>query len=255
MTNNNFDPSIDFENALKDEGMASQLITRMDLPQEIAQRIKRLITSKYLNPGDILPSEAKLCAVFGIGRSTAREAIKILKAENMLEIRKGIGTFVVNKPGVMKDPLGVSLMNQERVLENLMETRLIIEPNIAFLAAQRATKENILKLEMIMKETEEINFSHKSHMDIDVAFHNTIAEATQNDIVFRILPIINESIAAGYQETFDLIGSFDKAIKFHREVFNCIKEGDAGKAKNAMRYHLLQSMDDILIKKSCKKGE
>ena len=253
MTNSNIELADSFEKALKEDGIVPRISLRMDLPQEIAQRIKQLITSNYLNPGDPLPSEAKLCRVFGIGRSTVREAAKILKAENILIIKKGVGTFISDRPGLIKDPLGVSLMNQEKMLANLMETRLIIEPNIAFLAAQRATRDNILKLEKIMIDTDRINLQHNSHMEVDMAFHNAIAEATQNDIVFRIVPIINESIAVGYQETYNMISSFEKAIKLHRDVYEAIKLGEAENAKNAMKCHLIQSMDDILLKQKIKK--
>jgi GntR family transcriptional repressor for pyruvate dehydrogenase complex len=250
---NSSEPTDSIENIFRENVEFIQTIKRFDLPQEIGQRIKQMIVSKYLNPGDFLPSEAKLCNIFKIGRSTVREAVKILKAENILEIKKGIGTFVVAKPGVVKDPLGVTLMNQQVALENLMETRLLIEPNITFLAAQRATMNNITKLEKIMFDTEKVIMEHKNHMEVDMAFHNTIAESTQNDIVFRIIPIINDSIIAGYNETYNMIGSFEKATRFHREVFDAIKSGRAGDAKNAMKCHLMQSMDDILLKQKIKK--
>lgn len=242
-----------FENALNADDIKAA--SHIDLPQEIAQRIKQMISSKYLNPGDPLPSESKLCKVFGSGRSTIREAVKILKAENVIEIKKGIGTFVLLKPGVAKDPFGVLLMDQEDALVNLMESRLLIEPNIAYLAAQRATTDNITKLEKIMIETAKVIMEHQNHVEVDLAFHNTIAEATQNNILFRIIPIINDSIHAGYTETYNLIGSFEKATKFHREIFDAIRDGKAQEAKNAMKYHLMQSMDDILLKRKLQKGE
>jgi GntR family transcriptional repressor for pyruvate dehydrogenase complex len=251
MDKTDFELPAGFEDALNAEEIKAA--SRLDLPQEIAQRIKQMITSKYLNPGDSLPSEAKLSKVFGSGRSTVREAIKILKAENVIEIRKGIGTFILMEPGVAKDPLGVTFMDQERALENLMETRLLIEPNIAYLAAQRATADNIAKLEKIMSETAKVIMERQNHLEVDMAFHNTIAESTQNNIVFRIIPIINESINAGYNETYNLMGSFEKATRFHREVFDAIKQGNAEEAKNAMKYHLMQSMDDILLKQKIKK--
>ena len=251
MAANNFDPTENFENALNVDDI--QAVSKIDLPQEIAQRIKQMIITKYLNPGDKLPSEGKLCSVFGTGRSTVRESIKILKAENIIEIKKGIGTFVMTKPGLVKDPLGLTLMDQERGLENLMETRLLIEPNIASLAAQRSTPENILKIGHIMIETQKVIELKQNHMEVDMDFHNAIAEATQNEVVFRIIPVINESIIAGYNETFNLIGSFVKATRFHQEVFEAIKTQNAEKAKNAMKCHLMQSMDDILLNKKMKK--
>jgi GntR family transcriptional regulator, transcriptional repressor for pyruvate dehydrogenase complex len=246
MNDNFFSKTANFEDAFNSD--ESNAVSRVDLPQEIAQRIKQMIVSKYLNPGDLLPSEPKLCKIFGIGRSTVREAVKILKAENIIEIKKGIGTFVVEMPGVSKDPLGITLMDQKRALKNLMETRLMIEPNISFLAAQRATADNIVKIEKIIIETDRVLELNQNHMEVDMAFHNAIAEATQNDVLFRIIPTINDSIQAGYHETYNLIGSFQKATMFHREVFEAIKKRHAQEALEAMKCHIMQSMDDILVK-------
>lgn len=221
---------------------------KTDYPQMIAEQIKQMIISKTLSPGDLLPSEPKLCKAFGAGRSTVREAIKILKAENIVEIKKGIGTFIVNMPGVSKDPLGVTFMDKRLALLNLMETRLLIEPNIAALAAKRADSNNIEKIEKIVFETDEILKLNQSHMEVDISFHNAIAEATHNDVLSRIIPIINESIKLGYEETRDILGSFEKATMFHHEVFEAIKQGDSEAARRAMKKHIMQSMRDIVQK-------
>ncbi|CDZ24963.1 GntR family transcriptional regulator [[Clostridium] cellulosi] len=226
---------------------------RSDYPQEIAARIKTLIAERYYNPGDVLPSESKLSKIFGCGRSSVREAIKILIAENVIEIKKGIGTFVVEKPGLQKDPLGLRLIDSNRVLENLMETRLLIEPNIAFLAAERATEDNLIKLQNNINEAHKVLELNQNHTEVDMAFHNAIAEATKNEVIFRIIPIINDSIKAGYEKTVNSRDSFAKAIKFHEEVFNAIKNRDAEGAREALKCHLMQSIDDILMNKKSRK--
>lgn len=214
----------------------------------IAQQIKQLIISKTLSPGDMLPSEPKLCKAFGAGRSTVREAVKILKAENIIEIKQGVGTFIVNTPGVSKDPLGVTFMDKRLALLNLMETRLLIEPNIAALAAQRADSDNIKTIEDIVVKTDEILKTNQNHIEIDISFHNAVAEATHNDVLSRIIPIINESIKLGYEETRDILGSFEKATMYHREVFEAIKKRDSDAARKAMKKHIMQSMRDIVQK-------
>lgn len=94
--------------------------------------------------------------MFGVSRSTVREAIKLLIAENVVEIQRGKGTFVTLQPGLSKDPLGLEFANQKKLLDNLMETRMMIEPQIAYLAAQRATQANIDKLADIIEKFKQL---------------------------------------------------------------------------------------------------
>ena len=110
------------------------------LPEIVAQNIKGMIIERSLNEGEKLPTESELTMNFNVSRSTIREAIKILIAENVVEIRHGRGTFIAKKTGITKDPLGLSFADRKMLLPNLLEARRLIEPNIAALAAQRRTK-------------------------------------------------------------------------------------------------------------------
>ncbi|NLM14192.1 MAG: FadR family transcriptional regulator [Epulopiscium sp.] len=208
--------------------------------------IKEMIVSQELMPGDKLPSEAELCEILGISRSTVREAIKILIAENIVEIKRGKGTFVTRQPGMVQDPLGVNFMAKKNMLFNLFETRLIIEPNIAYLAAQRATKENLEKLEKLMNEFHNAKAEGINYSEIDIQFHNAIAESTQNEILDRILPLINDSIIQGYKETVNIPGSFEKAVVRHERIFRAIKNKDSELAKDEMEKHLKEVIKEIL---------
>lgn len=207
--------------------------------------LKDMIESNELKPGDKLPSESDLCGTLGISRSTVREAIKILIAENIVEIKRGKGTFVTSQPGMVQDPLGVNYMSKKNMLFNLFETRLIIEPNIAYLAAQRATKENVEKLERIMSEYYSAKEKGINYSEIDIEFHNTIAESTQNEILDRILPLINDSIVQGYIETVNIPGSFEKAVVRHKRILEAIKNKDSELAKDQMEQHLKEAIDEI----------
>ena len=76
-------------------------------------------------------------AAYDISRSTIREAMKILQAENVVEIRRGLGSFVAENTGIARDPLGLNFTGQEELLSEMMEVRLLTEPQIAALAAER----------------------------------------------------------------------------------------------------------------------
>ncbi|SDN73151.1 FadR/GntR family transcriptional regulator [Acetanaerobacterium elongatum] len=224
-----------------------KIISSRELSVVAAERLREMIAAKDMKPGDQFPSEAELVAMFGIARSTVREAIKLLTAENIVEIRRGKGTFITANPGMVKDPLGLNFANQKNLLKSLMETRMMIEPQIAYLAAQRAKPENLQKLRMIIEKMQEANKQNIDYTQYDVEFHTAVAECTQNDVLHRILPIICESIREGYLETVNVEGSFQRAIISHNNIYEAIKKGGAEQAKLETEKHLRQTLEDSKI--------
>lgn len=225
--------------------MSEILTVSQELSVIVAKRLRGMIIEKEMKSGDRLPSESALGVLFGVSRSTVREAIKLLTAENIVEIQRGKGTFVTMQPGMNKDPLGLEFTNQLKLLDNLMETRMMIEPQIAFLAAQRANQANIDHLAHIIEKIQAAGSNKGNHMPFDVAFHKGVAECTQNDVLFRILPIICESIQEGYFKTVNAPGSYERAIQSHTNIFEAIVNKDPQTAKNETEKHLRQTLEDI----------
>ena len=127
-----------------------------------AQKVKSMIIQRGMKPGDRLPTEKELTELFGVSRSTLRESMKFLRAENVVVIRQGSGTFVSTGTGIGEDPLGLHFTNQEHLLANLFETRLLIEPQIAGLAVQRATPQDIRNLKQILAEMDQMQENSKA---------------------------------------------------------------------------------------------
>lgn len=234
--------------------MSEILTARLELSVIAAKRLRTMIIENEMKSGDQLPSESELGEVFGVSRSTVREAIKLLIAENVVEIRRGKGTFITAQPGISKDPLGLEFSNQVKLLDNLMETRMIIEPQIAYLAAQRANEKNMKKLAKIIQKMRTADSDKGNRTPFDVAFHKAIAECTQNDILFRFLPIICESIEEGYSKTANVPGSVERAIQSHINIYQAIVNRDSQTAKEETIRHLQQTMEDINVK-SKKEGK
>lgn len=161
-------------------------------------------------------------------------------------MRRGKGTFVSKKPGLSKDPLGISFMDKKDLLKYLYESRLIIEPEIAALAAERATSENISGLETAFIKIQDDIQHNRDHTETDIRFHNIIAKSSQNPIINRILPIINEGISEGYRETKDISESGVKVLYHHEKILDAIKQGDPQSAKKWMAEHLRYGMDQII---------
>lgn len=215
------------------------------LPTAVAQKIKLMIVERDMKPGDRLPTESELSELFGVSRSTLREAMKFLRAENVVVIRQGSGTFVSTGTGIGEDPLGLHFTNQSTLLRNLFETRMLIEPQIAALAVQRATPQDIRNLEYLVKKMGEIQTNSKTTAEMDVQFHTAIAECTHNDVLIRVVPIINDSIRRSHFETHDNVESFKRAKRSHTEIYNAIASGNYLEAKYLSERHIWETLNDI----------
>ena len=150
------------------------------LPMATAQKVKTMIIQREMKPGDRLPTEKELTEVFGVSRSTLREAMKYLRAENVVVIRQGSGTFVSAGTGIGEDPLGLHFTDQKYLIQNLFETRMLIEPQIAGLAVQRATPQDIKNLERLVAEMDQIQINSTATAEMDVQFHTAVAETKGN---------------------------------------------------------------------------
>lgn len=215
------------------------------LPMAIAQKVKTMIIQREMKPGDRLPTEKELAELFEVSRSTLREAMKFLRAENVVIIRQGSGTFISAGTGIAEDPLGLHFTNQKYLIQNLFETRMLIEPQITGLAVQRATHQDIRNLEMIVKEMEQIEINGTSTAEMDVQFHTAVAECTHNEVLIRVVPIINESIRRSHLETQYDLESFKRAKRSHRDIYKAIADGNFMEAKFLAERHVWETLTDV----------
>lgn len=212
------------------------------LHMTVAQRIKMMIIERKMKPGDRLPTEKEMGELFKVSRSTLREAMKVLKAENVVVIRQGSGTYVSEGTGIAEDPLGLNFTNQENLLKNLFETRMLIEPQIAALAVQRATSQDLRKLERLLREMDLNRTNSTVSAELDVQFHTAIAECTHNDVLIRVVPIINESIRRSHVETLDDEESFQKGKICHYGIYRAIANGNYMNAKFLSEQHIWDTL-------------
>ena len=144
------------------------------LSEYTAKQLIDFIITQKLQPGDRLPNETELGKALGVGRSTVREAAKILISRNIIRIERGKGTFVSQNPGVSDDPLGFQFVqNKSQLILELLQLRSIIEPSLAELAAQNATEEEIERLRFFEGKLEEAYKKHMAHSEFDVSLKPT----------------------------------------------------------------------------------
>ena len=208
------------------------------LAEQVADGIMNLIQETPYKAGDKLPTEKELCESTGAGRNTVREALKILASRNVLEIRQGAGTFVSEKQGIPDDPLGFSMVNDHvKLTKDLLQVRIMLEPQIAALAAQCAKEHEIKELEEILEEMEAAMKKREDYSELDTKFHTKIAQCTHNIVMDNLLPVIGKGVAVFAKEVAQT--EYDRTWISHRKIFCYIRDHKPFEAEMEMQYHLL----------------
>lgn len=214
------------------------------LYQQVAERLAQSIAAGTHGPGDRLPAERELAASFKVSRPTIREAIIALELDGLVEVRLGAGVYVTDSPEVAK-PVGMDIGAFE-----LTEARLLIEGEVAALAATLITDEELAGLERLLTELEKANDRGKGEEAVDRRFHQAIADATKNgamsDIVDRLWTIRNRSPQS--VRTFEKSRSkgYQPVLAEHRAIVDALRTRDPRQARAAMRAHLSRVLDYLL---------
>ncbi len=233
--------------------MYHRITNQKRLSHQVASQIRDLIRKEKLKPGDKLPNEMELSELFGVSRPTVREAVKSLLSQNVIEILRGKGTFVSQTPGISSDPLGLDFLNNDDLHLFLIEARLIIEPEVARLAAERGTVADIERIGKFIHEMEDIVDRHEVGMSTELEFHRSIAEATENPVIMRLVPVIMDAIVKTYRDAPRTSEDHRKAFLEHKSIFEAIAQRDPETATKAMRQHLEKSYSRTLSKRFGKK--
>lgn len=209
-----------------------------NLPQKISEDIIDFILNQHLQPGDKLPNEAILSKQLDIGRSSLREAMKLLASRNIVTIKQGSGTYVASSPGIVDDPFGFTFISdKKKLVQDLLEIRFLLEPSIAAMSATYADKNDISKIIRLCDEVEELMEQKKDHTQKDIEFHTAISMGSKNLVIPRLIPIINSSIPLFVETTGNILKT--ETIETHREIAEAIAEHNAVRAQDAMYMHLM----------------
>ena len=207
------------------------------LAEQVQDEIYHYILDTPLEPGTKLPNEFALGEKFGVGRSTVREAVKLLSSKGIVEVRRGSGTYVVTTAKGLSDPLGLrSVQDKTALALDLVNVRLLLEPGIAEMAAQNATDEDIERIRRLCDRVENKIYSGDLYIEDDIAFHTCIAESSKNMVVEQLVPIIDTAVMMFVNITHKKL--IDQTIETHRMITDAIAAHDPIGARSAMVMHL-----------------
>src|SRR5262252_7630586 len=166
-----------------DSGLAFTRVPRLSLSDHIVEQIAELIARGALKPGDRIPSEKQLCEKFGVGRTSVREALRSLSVMGVLQSHMGDGTFVASDASrFLERSFQWGLLLNPKVMEDLIETRLMLESANAQLAAAKAAPADLERMEDAVRMMEAHVGDPAGYLEYDLQFHLAIAQATQNSI-------------------------------------------------------------------------
>ena len=217
------------------------------LSQSVADNILSMITiEKRYSAGDKLPNELDLSEELNVSRTTLREAIRILVALDILEIQRGKGTFVTEKAFNQQQDIE-QLANIKIKAKDLYEMRLIFEPEAAYLAATRATEAEIKRIIEYGKKVEFEILNKQDRTNDEHSFHKAIAQATHNEFMNKLMPILYQAISKGVVLSLSSDKAIQDTINDHRMIMDFFEQRNAEGAKNAMRIHIMHAMKELDI--------
>ncbi|MBP3488892.1 MAG: FadR family transcriptional regulator [Roseburia sp.] len=215
------------------------------LVPQIEDQLMMYISQEQIAIGSKLPSEYKLAEIFGVGRSTIREAVKSLVIKGILEVKRGSGTFVKSTGMVVDDPLGLAQFEDKyRLAMELFDVRILLEPEVAAAACKNANDEEKEHIKELCDEVERLYLEGKNHIQKDMEFHASIAKCSGNRVVEVLIPVIHTAVTTFANLTNRKL--IKETIETHREISDAILRGDSMGAKCAMIMHLTYNRQMIL---------
>jgi GntR family transcriptional repressor for pyruvate dehydrogenase complex len=215
-------------------------VSRVTLGEQVAAQIAEQISDGRWLPGDRLPPEFELCATLQIGRSTLREALKSLAYVGLVQMRPGEGTYVLDSTQLLVDRIySRGLLKSEKDLQDVSEARLILETELAALAAERSEPADLESLERILREMKlSLDGEGRDYAALDVDFHLAIAKCSQNDLLHELLVPIRRVLQEFIAKSQELPGIKQNAHAHHAKILAAIRQRNPEKARREMRAHL-----------------
>ncbi len=209
--------------------------------QNVVDQIQEAILDRRLNPGDMLPPERELVDSFNISRGTLREALRVLEQKGLIEIRVGTGGgSVIRQAGVeqLTESFALLIRSSKIPLHDIGEFRLGIEGKIAWLAAKRATKKDVERLERLLKSAEKATnkglLGWEDFLSVDQKIHKELAIISNNALYRYVGQMIHDNIRKYYDKY--LHNTLNRMMENFKDLKNIIQAVKKGEPEEAARF-------------------
>jgi GntR family transcriptional regulator, transcriptional repressor for pyruvate dehydrogenase complex len=227
------------------DGASFRPIERRKTYELVADQLTDEIGSRRLKPGDLLPTERELVSSYRVGRSSVREALRMLESRGLIRSR-GNGTFVVASYQTTLDhSLDLLVAVAEADYGELFEVRRILEGESAALAAARRTREDLRRMGEAILDMEEGLASETRFIEADLRFHLTVAEATRNRVLMHLMNAVRALLLRSLASSYHIPGSPERAIDMHHEILDALDARDGDAARRTMQEHVARVERDV----------
>lgn len=236
------------EPLLPTRNLGAEPIARRKTYELVADRLVAMISDRSLLPGDQLPTERELTQGFQVGRSSVREALRMLESQGVITGATGGAFVVAQAANPLTSSLGLLLTLDERTrVHDVLELRAILECEAAALAAARHQAEHLDQMDASIEEMRNglADPDGEVFVEADLRFHLAIADATGNRVVLHSMHAVREVIRSALVTVFRIPQSAERALAEHRAIRAAIAAGDADRARAEMRAHLVRVETDV----------
>src|SRR5215831_17765493 len=215
-----------------------------DSASQVVSYVRRLIDRGTLGPGARLPPERDLAQQVGVSRPTVRAGLRTLAALGVVRSRRGSGTYIPEGPPTLgAEALSFLAALHKFTVDDVYETRRILEVGAAGLAAERATSEQLATLaDEVAGLFASLN-DRQVFLVHDINFHRSVAAASGNPIVASMVEMVSALYYERRRMTAERAVDRDlrDAADAHRAIYQAVRARDVNRARRAMHDHLLRS--------------
>jgi GntR family transcriptional repressor for pyruvate dehydrogenase complex len=222
---------------------------KRDLTAQLLSTFKDLISDGALTPGARLPPEREIAATLHVSRASLRQALKVLEIMGVISQRVGDGTYVnAGAKRILAEPMEFLVLLDGITFHELMETRIIVEPELAARAAMRATADDLAAMRASLTEMEKSRGDNERLIAEDLRFHNIIFHAAGNRVCTRMFSVVHQLLANLIGLTSQLV-DLEHTMRLHKRIYASIRKHDPEQARQRMLDHLLDARD-LLVRAS-----
>jgi GntR family transcriptional repressor for pyruvate dehydrogenase complex len=217
-------------------------------------RFQEMLREGILSQGTRLPPERELAAHFNVARSSLRQALKVLEIMGVITQKVGDGSYLNrDTSAVLSVPMEFLFLLDDTSVEELTELRLLMEPGLARLAAQRASADDIALLRKSIKDLESSSKDRLKLVSSDLLFHRAIFQASKNRAASSLFQTIHRAMAKMILVTSQLV-ELEHTLSFHKPIMRAIEQRDGEQAAMLMADHL-KDATSLLINEKTKQQE
>jgi len=225
-----------------------------NVTQLLIQRFQEMLREGVITQGTRLPPERELAAHFNVARSSLRQALKVLEIMGIITQKVGDGSYLnTDTSAVLSVPMEFLFLLDDTSVEELTELRLLMEPGLARLAAQRATADDIALLRKSIKDLESSSMDKLKLVSSDLLFHRAIFQASKNRAASSLFQTIHRAMAKMILVTSQLV-ELEHTLSFHKPIMRAIELRDGDQAAALMTDHL-KDATALLISEKAKQQE